>query len=161
MIKTLYFAHDYNARGDQKITRLVRKQGWAAYGLYWALIEMLYENGGKMGGDYETLAFDLRADLRLIKSIVEESGLFYRNGSASFGSRSVDRRLQERREQRKRYAEAGRLGAEARLRRCSSDAQAMLKQESRESIEQQKVDEGLEQKQQLTALIASAGPHVV
>lgn len=157
MKESFYFPHDYNARADVKITKLIRLHGWAAYGLYWALIEMLYENGGKIVNDYEHLAYDLRADLKLIQSIVEQSDLFYRSGSASFGSRSVDRRLQERRDRQKKAAEAGKLGGEARAKRMLGErlANDELEKEVKE-IEQRKVDRELTDKQQLTALIASA-----
>jgi len=119
---------------------------------------MLYENGGKIASDYEMMAYDLRADLKLIKSIVEESDLFYRSGSTSFGSRSVDRRLQQRRERARKAAEAGRLGGVANAKRMLDDRLAETKLERRGEAIEQKV--GIEpfqqQKQQVKALIASA-----
>lgn len=38
------FTHDANARNDQKILRLRARGGWAYYGIYWALIEVLRES---------------------------------------------------------------------------------------------------------------------
>lgn len=156
MKDSFYFQHDCNARSDQKITRLIRSHGWTAYGLYWALIEMLYENGGKIVSDYEHMAYDLRADLKLVKSIVEDSDLFYRSGSTSFGSRSVDRRLQERRDRSKKAAESGKLGGEANAKRVLSECLADEKLNRREEKMKQKVDLEAIQQQKVKAFIASA-----
>ena len=39
-----YFSHDSNARNDEKVLMLRAKHGWEGYGLYWALVEMMFEN---------------------------------------------------------------------------------------------------------------------
>lgn len=39
-----YFSHDCNARNDEKILMLRYEHGWHGYGLYWALIEMMFED---------------------------------------------------------------------------------------------------------------------
>lgn len=93
-MKSQYFPHDHNARGDEKIIRLLRKNGWEGYGLFWALIEKLYEAGGRLVADYDTLAYDLRTEAGKLKAIVEEYDLFHDAGG-KIGSRSVDRRLAE------------------------------------------------------------------
>ena len=41
---TLYFPHDYNAASDEKIEELLFKLGNEGYGIYWRIIEMLYQN---------------------------------------------------------------------------------------------------------------------
>jgi hypothetical protein len=43
MKETYYFSHDYNARNDEKIIKLIQKEGWEAYGIYWAVVEKIYE----------------------------------------------------------------------------------------------------------------------
>jgi uncharacterized protein YdaU (DUF1376 family) len=115
---TFFLKHDYHARTDEKVLGLLRKHGWAGYGLYWALIEMLYEAGGKIRPDYETLAYDLRVELRFVKSIIEEFDLFYFTSSTSdkamIASRSVDRRLAERRAQAKERSEIAKAAVNAR-----------------------------------------------
>ncbi len=42
MNKGYYFSHDANAHNDPKILRLRVEHGWAGYGIYWLLIEMLF-----------------------------------------------------------------------------------------------------------------------
>lgn len=39
-----YFPHDYHARNDEKIESLLLDHGWEAYGVYWMLIERMYES---------------------------------------------------------------------------------------------------------------------
>ena len=92
-----YFSHDYHARGDENIVRLLRKDGWLGYGIYWALIEMLYENGGSIPKDYELLAYEMRTQCERIKSVCEDYGLFFESDNR-LSSISVNRRLEERAE---------------------------------------------------------------
>jgi hypothetical protein len=43
-----YFSHDYNARSDPKIKKLLARHGVAGYGIYWAIIEDLYNNANAL-----------------------------------------------------------------------------------------------------------------
>jgi hypothetical protein len=94
---TYYFSHDYNSRNDIKIKKLISKHGYLGYGLFWALIEELYNNTNVLRLDYETISFDLRCDIDTIKSIINDFDLFVFEGD-TFGSLSVERRLNERNE---------------------------------------------------------------
>jgi len=97
MKETFYFSHDYNTRNDVKIKKLIAKHGYIAYGLFWALIEELYNNENSLPLDYELLSYDLRADDELLKSILNDFDLFYNDGNF-FGSNSVKKRLEKRKE---------------------------------------------------------------
>lgn len=92
---TFYFSHDYNARNDIKIKKLISKHGLLGYGIFWALIEELYNNSNLLPTDYETIAFDLRTEQKTVKSVVTEFELFVFKDSF-FGSLSVQKRLDER-----------------------------------------------------------------
>jgi len=92
---TFYFSHDYNARNDIKIKRLLSKHGYEGYGIFWAIIEDLYNNTNVLRLDYETLSFDLRCNIELIKSIINDFDLFVIEGDI-FGSSSIEERLQTR-----------------------------------------------------------------
>lgn len=98
MKDTYYFPHDYNAQDDPKIVKLLRAHAWAAYGLYWAINERLYAENGTMAADYEQMAYTWRTEPELLKAIITKFDLFYPKPKGLFGSKSVDRRLQERRE---------------------------------------------------------------
>lgn len=92
---TFYFSHDYNARLDEKIKMLLRKHGMLGYGIYWAIIEDLYNNANALRLDCEGIAFEYRVDESVIKSILNDFSLFVFEGDF-FGSLSVQRRMKER-----------------------------------------------------------------
>lgn len=93
--ETYYFSHDYNARNDVKIKKLISRHGYNGYGIYWALIEDLYNNGNRIETDFELLTFDLRVEYSLVKSIVEDFNLF-RVEDGFISSDSVAKRLSQR-----------------------------------------------------------------
>lgn len=92
---TFYFSHDYNSRNDPKMVRLLMKTGVVGFGVYWCVVEMLYEQGGYISLlDCERIAFELRVDSELVRSVIG-SDLFSKNQEI-FWSESVIRRLNER-----------------------------------------------------------------
>jgi hypothetical protein len=102
---TFYFSHDYNARTDVKIKGLIRKHGMAGYGIFWAIVEDLYNNANALQTDYDGIAYELRTDFEIVKSIINDFDLFSIEGG-SFGSKSVERRLDERNEKSKKARES-------------------------------------------------------
>ena len=92
---TFYFSHDYNSRNDEKIKFLLRKHGFNGYGLFWAIIEDLYNNANALRTDYEGIAYDFRVDVSLIESIIKDFDLFVFEAD-TFGSLSVQKRIDER-----------------------------------------------------------------
>lgn len=92
---TFYFSHDYNVRYDEKIKLLIRKHGMLGYGIFWAIIEDLYNNANALRLDCEGIAFDLRTEVSIVKSIIYDFDLFVLNDDF-FYSTSVERRLKER-----------------------------------------------------------------
>ena len=94
---TFYFSHDYNTRSDSKIKKLLVTHGFLGYGLFWAIVEDLYNNANALPTDYKGIAYDLRSDEKTIESIITEFELFVFD-AGKFGSMSVQRRLDERNE---------------------------------------------------------------
>ena len=92
---TFYFSHDYNARNDEKIKRLIRKHGMIGYGIFWSIVEDLYNNANALQTDYDGIAYDLRTDSDLVASVVNDFDLFVFDGDF-FGSNSVQERLDQR-----------------------------------------------------------------
>ena len=92
---TFYFSHDYNARNDEKIKRLIRKHGMVGYGIFWSIVEDLYNNANALRTDYEGIAYDLRSDCEVVASVVNDFDLFIFDGDF-FGSNSVQERLDQR-----------------------------------------------------------------
>jgi len=95
MNDTYYFSHDYNARTDPKIKRLLARHGMVGYGLFWSIVEDLYNNANALPLDCDGIAYDLRSDVNLVHSVIHDFNLFQIDGQ-TFGSVSVERRLSER-----------------------------------------------------------------
>lgn len=93
--ETFYFPHDYNARQDPKVKKLIQKHGLTGYGIFWALVEDLYSNANALPLDYECIAFDLRCEETVLRSVMNDFDLFILD-DVSFGSMSIQRRLEER-----------------------------------------------------------------
>lgn len=92
-----FFPHYSNARYDNRIMRLRMKHGAAGYGVYFMLLERLTEEKRYMSvKDYNAIAFDLRVDTSLVKSVVEDFGLFaFAKNGECFYSDSLNIRMGE------------------------------------------------------------------
>ena len=130
---TFYFTHDYNARSDSKIKRLLSKHGCMGYGLYWAIIEDLYNNANVMQLDYESIAYDLRTEESVVKSVINDFDLFVIYDDF-FGSNSVQRRLDERDSKSKKASESAqeRWRRNADALRAQSDSNAIKESKGKE-----------------------------
>lgn len=114
-----YFSHDSNARNSDKLIRLRMRHKAAGYGVYFMILERLREEPGYMSvKDYNMIAFDLREDASLIKSVVEDFGLFvFTEDGKYFYSESFNRRMAIKDEKAKRQSEAGRKAMEKRWKK--------------------------------------------
>ena len=120
MKDTYYFQHDCMTKQDEKIRILIRKFGMEGYGIFWSIIESLYINANALRTDYEGIAFDLRTDKNKVESIINDFDLFIvENGC--FGSKSVERRLNERYEKSNKAKQS----AQSRWKNQPSDANVM------------------------------------
>ena len=117
---TFYFSHDYNARNDEKIKMLIRKHGMIGYGVFWAIVEDLYNNANALRTDYDGIAYDLRLHSDIVKSVVNDFDLFEINGDY-FGSSSVQTRLDQRNEK----SLSARKSASYRWNKIDKDANAL------------------------------------
>ena len=81
MKKQLTFPHDYNARNNPKLQNVLSTLGVKGIGLYWCLIEQLYEQGGKIAlNQCNCIAFALHLDCKCITRLISEFGLFENDG---------------------------------------------------------------------------------
>jgi len=92
------------------------KHGAAGYGVYFMIVEKLRESADyKCVKDYNVIAFDLRVDTQIVKSVVEDFGLFaFADDGKCFYSESLTRRMAHLDEIREGYARRGRTGMEKR-----------------------------------------------
>lgn len=72
-----YFSHDYNARNSLSLKKITRQYGLEGIGLYWCIVEILYENNGQIPeSSLPDIAYDLRVDESTIKGIIDICDLF-------------------------------------------------------------------------------------
>ena len=90
-----YFPHDSNARNSDKLIPVRMRHGAVGYAVYFMILERLREEPSHASvKDYNSIAFDLRVDTALVKSIVEDFGLFaFADDGKCFYSESFSRRM--------------------------------------------------------------------
>jgi hypothetical protein len=145
---TFYFSHDYNARNDPKMQKLLRVLGQQGKGCYWDLVEMLYEEGGYLIlSQCEDYAFALRVDISCITSLINDFSLFESDGE-KFWSNSVIRRLDERKDKS--------LKASKSAKKRWGDANALRTQSEGNAIKERKGKEikGKERKEYIVPLLS-------
>lgn len=90
-----YFQHDFYARNDPKLVSLMARYGVKGVGIFWCIVENLYEQGGKLDmTSCKSIAFSLHVDETIVESIVKDFGLFVDDGQM-FWSESVNKRIEK------------------------------------------------------------------
>lgn len=136
-----YFQHDYNARADPKIQEMLAELGMAGLGVYWCLVEQLYEQEGALPlRSLRSVAYSLHADLAMVERVVGGFGLFGSDGVV-FWSDSVNRRMDRRME----VSERRRVAAETRWGRKARRRAELLEAEGRAAADEA-TDDGTEDK---------------
>jgi hypothetical protein len=129
-----YFSHDEGARNDPKLIKVLMKLGQAGKGVYWDLIEMLYEQNGRLSfTECDSYAFALRTECDILKSLITDFDLFENDG-VNFWSNSVLVRLEMRKgKSRKASESANKRWEDANAMRTHSErnASAMLRKEKK------------------------------
>jgi uncharacterized protein YdaU (DUF1376 family) len=76
-MKKTYFNHDSNSRNDIRIIKLRSKLSYEGYGIFWALLELLFTEENKLClDDIETLAFGLQCESSILKQVINDFDLF-------------------------------------------------------------------------------------
>ena len=76
-MKKTYFLHESTSFQDYKIIKMRSKLGIESYGIFWALLELLFNEENKLCiDDYEALAFSLQCDSNILKQVIEDFDLF-------------------------------------------------------------------------------------
>ena len=76
-MKKTYFLHESSSFNDYKIIKLRSKLGIEAYGIFWAVLELLFNEENKLCiNDYDALAFSLQCDPTKLKQVIEDFDLF-------------------------------------------------------------------------------------
>lgn len=131
---TYYFSHDYNARNDRKMVKLRLKLKMEGLGIYWALVEMMYEEGGQISfEEIPVIETELRIKKGLINQVISDYELFENDGKI-FWSNSVKRRLDKRLEKtEKAKASASHRWQNANAMRTQTDGNAIKERKGKEN----------------------------
>ena len=109
-----YITHDLGARNDPKLMDLQMEMGGQGLGIFWCLVEMLWENGGYIPANYRSIAFALRwCKPAEVEKVVNNFGLFQIEDGQIF-SRSALERITHKRDTIEAKREGGRKGASRR-----------------------------------------------
>jgi hypothetical protein len=88
---SFWFKHDYHSRSDKEMIKVRMKMGMAGVGLYWSIIEMLYEEGGYLQvSEYERITFELQSKYEDVTSLIEDYKLFIIDDEKFTSSRVLD-----------------------------------------------------------------------
>lgn len=133
---TFYFSHDYNSRNDRKMIRLRLKHKMEGVGVFWCLVEMLYEEGGKIPlSDTGIISDELRVKDTVLTQIIKDFGLFENDGNY-FWSESVKRRLDKRLEKsEKAKASASHRWQNANAMRTDNEGNAIKERKGKKRKE--------------------------
>lgn len=114
-MKTLnYFPHDFNARNDAKLVELRMDMGNKGIGIYWSIVEMLYEEGGRMElSKLKAVAFAISEELTNVQQVVQQYELFEYDDNF-FWSNAVLSRLKNIKKISDARAKAGKASGKAR-----------------------------------------------
>ena len=76
-MKKTYFLHESTSFQDYKIIKMRSKLGIESYGIFWALLELLFNEENKLCiDDYDALAYSLQCDSNILKQVIEDFDLF-------------------------------------------------------------------------------------
>lgn len=124
------FPHDLFSLSDTNIQLMIEELGPAGYGIFWAVVEKLYQNGedGLDGRDIVVLAKQIGSTKEALQhavGVMVENNLFVRGANGRYYSKRVTQTLTEKAEARGEwYAAKSAAGqASGRSRRAKRNAQ--------------------------------------
>ena len=94
-MRKTYFNHHSSARTDLRIIKLRATLGYEGYGVFWALLELLFTEENKLCvNDYSEIAFGLQCDPKMLKQVIENFDLFTVEDDC-FYSKRLNKQIEE------------------------------------------------------------------
>jgi hypothetical protein len=125
MKDSFYFPHDFHARHDPKLERLRMTIGCEGVGIYWCLVEMLYEEGGSLPiQDIEIYSKALNCKPDTLLKTLREYNLFVEN-KTHFWSPTLLKRLKHITLKREKARASAKLSHSANAERTLSERSAI------------------------------------
>src|SRR3990167_2273236 len=133
MKNSYYFPHDYHARHDPKLERLRMVMGCEGIGIYWCIVEMLYEEGGSLElKDIEIYAKALNTTADNVQKTLSDFNLFIKN-ETHFYSATLLKRLKHINVKREKARASAKLSHSANAQRTHSERSAIKESKVKES----------------------------
>lgn len=105
-----------------EVMRARMEHGMAAYGIYVALMQLLEEDvNHKLSKDYSMIAYEMRVDVSVVQSVVEDFDLFEVEEEC-FYSKELSDIIEQNRKVSEARARAGRAGGAAKARNFAENA---------------------------------------
>lgn len=132
-----YFPHQYNAHDDEKLKRVIMDHGLGGYAVFFLLLEYLGQKEDRVLTQefYKVLAWTYRVDAEVVRSVVEDYGLFEISDN-HFSSEGLNARMAVLDEIKAKRRAAGAMGGQkkaenrskfiANARQDSSNASDLL-----------------------------------
>jgi len=140
-----WFKHEYQARNNMKFKPLILEMGYEGLGLYWCIVEILYEVGGYIQkSQYKSIAYDLHTDEKTLSKVLHDFDLFESNSEQVFSDKVIDN-LKKRITKRKKAQKAAKAKHEKFLQMQATQS-ANADQTPSERRENKKEEEELQSK---------------
>ena len=126
-MKKTFFNHDSNARNDIRIIKLRAKLGYEGYGVFWAVLELLFTEENKLCiEDYETLSYGLQCDSNILKQVIEDFDLFVLEENCFYSRRLYDHIEEINTKSQKAKQSASKRWVDANAMQTQSDRNASI-----------------------------------
>jgi len=133
MKDSYYFPHDYHARHDPKLEKLRISMGCEGVGIFWCLVEMLYEENGYLTiADVAVYSKLLFSETDKIMAVIKNYDLFTIN-EGRFYSDTLLKRLEHLRIKREKAKESASHRWNANAMRTHSEGNAIKESKGKES----------------------------
>lgn len=119
-----WFKHQFRAREDEKLIKLkIKYKSSAPIGVYWQLVELIYENDGYIKSDVEVIAYKLGDSVELVSDVIKDC--FNQTDDGMITHNTIIEQLQVREE---KYKEKSKKGTENANKRWDMERQRLLDQ---------------------------------
>lgn len=107
-----WFKHDINTQRDIKIRKLLKAEGYLGYGLFWNIVEAIYDNGGSLTEKEAQEECELAGAPAILRTLLDIGLLDNENGMIT--SKRITECIEEQAEISRIRKEAGAKGLEKR-----------------------------------------------
>lgn len=117
-----WFKHQFRAREDEKLILLkIKHKSSAPIGVYWQLVELIYENDGYIKSNAEIIAYQLGDSIELVSDVIKDCFNITDDGKITHNTILAQLQLRD-----EKYEEKSKKGKEAADKRWEMERQKLL-----------------------------------